>query len=52
LQGHPNDAVQARQSAAATRNPHQEIRALQQLGGMAYQKGDPICRRIDSASAG
>ncbi len=41
---HLNDAAQwlerARQSALATHNPHQEIRALQQLGAVAYQKGD------------
>lgn len=30
----------ARQSAMATQNPHQEIRALYQLSAVAYQKGD------------
>ncbi|HEY1497077.1 MAG TPA: protein kinase, partial [Candidatus Solibacter sp.] len=43
-QAHLNDAAQwlerARQSALATHNPHQEIRALQELGAVAYQKGD------------
>jgi serine/threonine protein kinase len=32
----------ARQSALATRNPHQQIRALYQLSAVAYQKGDTV----------
>jgi eukaryotic-like serine/threonine-protein kinase len=39
-----NDAAKwlerARQSALVTRNPHQQIRALYQLSGVAYQQGD------------
>jgi serine/threonine protein kinase len=32
----------ARKSAVATRNPHQQIRALYQLSAVAYQKGDTV----------